>query len=119
MLHLYRVAQLCICAAGGGWREPIGHRVAPTPLARGALSGADLLLMDELDRLLNDTTRAAWQDWLCGTEANVMYASDDPDLQQLADARWERVEEGSSSGPRVTHCTQATRRAGGDRLCSP
>ncbi|MDM7948377.1 ABC transporter ATP-binding protein [Hydrogenophaga sp.] len=88
-------------------------------LARAALSGADLVLIDELDRLLDDTTRAAWQDWLCSTEATVVYASDDPDLQRLADARWELLEEGGSSGPMVLRSAQTIRHAGGDRLSTP
>lgn len=88
-------------------------------LARAALSGADLVLIDELDRLLDDTTRVAWQDWLCSTEATVVYASDDPDLQQLADVRWKLVEEDGSSGPRVMGSARATRPGGGDRLSTP
>lgn len=51
---------------------------------------ADLALprrMKTVNRLLDDTTRTAWQDWLCNAEATVEYASDNPDVQQLAEAR--------------------------------
>lgn len=88
-------------------------------LARAALSGADLVLIDELDLLLDRTTRPAWQDWLCSTEATVVYASEDPELQQLADAHWELVGDGGPTGPVVVKCPQSTHQAGGDRLSSP
>ncbi len=57
-------------------------------LARAALSDADLVLIDDLDTLLDSACRGAWQDWLCSTEATVLYVSHDAVLQALADAHW-------------------------------
>lgn len=57
-------------------------------LARAALSDADLLLLDDLDHLLDGATHGAWQDWLCSTEATVLFVSQDPRLQRLADTHW-------------------------------
>lgn len=88
-------------------------------LARTVLSGADLVLIDRLDLLLDKATRTAWQDWLCSTEATVVYASEDPDLQQLADARWDLVGSGDPPGSMVPRCAQAIRHPGGDRLSRP
>lgn len=58
-------------------------------LARAALSDADLVLLDDLDLLLDAGIRAAWQDWLCSTDRTVLFVSQAPALQALADAVWQ------------------------------
>lgn len=70
-------------------------------LVRAALSDADLVLLDDVDQLLDDTTRSAWQDWLCSTEATVLFVSQDAALQRLADTHWQL--NGEQAMPVATH----------------
>lgn len=69
-------------------------------LVRAALSDADLVMLDDLDTLLDAPCRAAWQDWLCSTEATVVFVSKDPAIQQLADTHW-RLDDGIQAVPQT------------------
>ena len=74
-----------VAESGNNLSRSERHRLL---LARAALSDADLVLVDDLDELVDDTSAEALSAWLLGSAATVVYVSQHAARYPPADEIW-------------------------------